>query len=324
MSPKPFRFGIQAFNASSATEWTDTAKAAEDAGYSCFHLADHYMGPGAAQEAASHPVQDLAAIPAMMAAAAATSTIKVGARVMCCDYHNPVVLAKSLATIDLLSDGRLEPGFGAGWISSEYEAMGVTMDRAGVRIDRMVDYVKLARQFFAGEQLDMATPHVTANAMAGVPASPQPGGPKIMIGGGAQRILTLCGELADIVSINFNNRDGKIGAYGIGSSTADMTAKKLGWIRDGAGDRFDDLEIEIGGYFAAVTDDTAGTLAMMAGAMGLDAETLAEHPHALIGSVDQICETLIERRETYGISYTTFSQRNLQMMAPVVAKLNGS
>ena len=320
---KPFRFGIQAFSASSATEWTDTAKAAEDAGYSCLHLADHYMGPGAAQEAAMHPVQDLAAIPAMMAAAAATSTIKVGARVMCCDYHHPLVLAKSLATIDLLSDGRLEPGFGAGWIASEYDAMGVTMDRPGVRIDRMIDYVKLARQFFAGDQLDMATEHVTANSMAATPASPQPGGPKIMMGGGGRRVLTACGELADIVSINFNNRDGKIGAVGIGSSTADLTEQKIGWIRDGAGDRFDDLEIEIGGYFTAVTDQTTATVEAMAGAMGLDVETMAAHPHALIGSVDEICETLEARREHYGISYITFGQRNLEMMAPVVAKLTG-
>ncbi|MFT4988539.1 MAG: putative F420-dependent oxidoreductase [Acidimicrobiales bacterium] len=320
---RPFRFGIQAFNAGSAQEWTDTAKAAEDLGYSCLHLADHYMGPGAAQEAASHPVQDLAAIPAMMAAAAVTSTIKVGARVMCCDYHHPLVLAKSLATIDFLSGGRLEPGFGAGWIASEYQAMGIPMARPGIRIDRMIDYVKLARQFFAGDELDMATEHVTANAMAGTPASPQPGGPKIMMGGGAKRVLSTCGKMADIVSINFNNRDGKIGAVGIGSSTAEMTEQKIGWIRDGAGDRFDELELEIGGYFAAVTTTTAATVDMMAGAMGLDATTMAEHPHALIGSVDEICETLEARRETYGISYVTFSQRNLQMMAPVVAKLTG-
>ena len=321
---KPFRFGIQAFNAASASEWTETARKAEDLGYSCLHLADHYMGPGAAQQEASHPVQDLAAIPAMMAAAAVTSTIKVGARVMCCDYHHPLVLAKSLATIDLLSDGRLEPGFGAGWIASEYAAMGVPMDRPGVRIDRMIDYVTLARQFFAGDDLDVATEHVTANAMAGTPASPQEGGPKIMMGGGGKRVLTTCGKMADIVSINFNNRDGKIGAVGIGSSTAEMTEQKVGWIRDGAGDRFDDLEIEIGGYFAAVTDKTADTLEAMAGMMGMDSATLAEHPHALIGSVDEICETIQARREKYGISYTTFSQRNLEMMAPVVAKLTGT
>ena len=323
MTPKPFRFGLQAFNAGSATEWTETAKAAEDLGYSCLHLADHYMGPGAAQAAASHPVQDLAAIPAMMAAAAATSTIKVGARVMCCDYHHPLVLAKSLATIDFLSEGRLEPGFGAGWIASEYDAMGIPMDRPGVRIDRMIDYVTLARQCFEGQELDMATEHVTAHGMAAVPASPQPGGPKIMMGGGAKRVLTTCGQMADIVSINFNNKAGKIGEVGLASSTAEMTEQKIGWIRDGAGDRFDDIEIEIGGYFAAVTDQTAATVEMMGKAMGMDAETMAAHPHALIGSVDEICDTIRERRERYGISYVTVSQQNMAMFAPVVAQLTG-
>ena len=321
---RPFRFGLQAFSADSASEWTEIARTAEDLGYSCLHLADHYLGPGAAQEAAAHPVQGLAAIPAMMAAACVTSTIKIGARVMCCDYHHPLVLAKQLATIDLLSEGRLEPGFGAGWISSEYDAMGIEMDRPSVRIERMADYVKLARQFFAGDELDMATDHVTANSMAGLPASPQPGGPKIMMGGGAPKVLGRCGELADIVSLNFNNRDGKIGAVGIGSSTADMTVQKVGWIRDGAGERFDDIEIEIGGYFAAVTNNTSATVAAMAQAMGMDPETMAHHPHALIGSVDEICETLEQRREIYGISYVTLSHRDMQMMAPVVQRLNGS
>ena len=89
--------------------------------------------------AASHPAQNLAAIPAMAVAAAVTSSIKIGSRVMCVDYHQPVVLAKSLSTIDVLSDGRLEAGLGAGWITSEYEAMGIPMDRAGIRIDRMIE-----------------------------------------------------------------------------------------------------------------------------------------------------------------------------------------
>ena len=144
-----------------------------------------------------------------------------------------------------------------------------------------------------------------------------------MMGGGAQRILTSCGELADIVSINFNNRDGKIGAVGIGSSTAELTDQKIGWIRDGAGDRFDDIEIEIGGYFGAITDKTADTVEMMAGMLGLDAATMADHPHALIGSVAEICETIEARRERYGISYITLSQTNLHAFAPVVAALAG-
>lgn len=321
---RPFRFGVQAFSADTAAEWTDLARAAEDLGYSCFHLADHYLGPGAAVKASSHPPQNLAALPAMAAAAAVTSTIGIGARVMCVDYHQPVVLAKSLATVDLLSDGRLEAGFGAGWVTAEYTAMGVPMDRPGVRIDRMIEHVALARAFFAGDELDIDGEHVHVTDMAAVPASPQPGGPRIMIGGGSPRVLAAAGRLADIVSINFDNSDGTIGAHGIGSGTAAGTADKIGWIRDGAGDRFDEIEIEIGAYFTAVTDATQPTLEAMAGAFAMPPDELARHPHALIGSVDEICETLARRREEYGISYVTVPGAVMDAFAPVVERLHGT
>jgi probable F420-dependent oxidoreductase len=321
---KAFRFGVQAFSANTAQEWKDLARSAEDLGYSCFHLADHYFGPGAAMTAASHPPQNLAALPAMATAAAVTDSILIGARVMCVDYHQPVVLAKSLATIDLLSDGRLEPGFGAGWITSEYEAMGLSMDRPGVRIDRLIEYVQLARSFFTGDELEMDGQHVQVKNMAAVPASVQDGGPRIMMGGGSPRILRTAGAMADIVSINFDNSDGKIGAHGIRSGTAAGTTNKVNWIREGAGDRFGQLEFEIGAYFTAVTDATQQTLEVMSGALGIPPEELARHPHALIGSADEICETLIQRREEYGINYVTVGAANMEAFAPVVAKLAGT
>lgn len=324
MTKRPFRFSVQAFAPANAREWTETAKRAEALGYDCLHLADHYMGPGEAATAASHPVQTVAAIPAMAAAAMVTDTIKVGCRVMCVDYHQPMVLAKSMATIDLLSDGRLEAGYGAGWIASEYEAMGVTMDSPGVRIDRMIEHVELARSFFAGDELDHRGKHVTATSMAAIPASVQPGGPRVMIGGGAPRVLKTAGRLADIVSINFNNSAGKIGPEGIGSGTADGTEAKVNWVKEGAGDRYDDIEIEIGAYFSAVTDKTAATLDMMGGALGMDAETLAGHPHALIGSTAEIIETLQQRRALYDISYVNLSVANMEAFAPVVAELTGT
>jgi probable F420-dependent oxidoreductase len=300
---------------------------AEDLGYSCFHLADHYFGPGLATKAASHPPQNLAAVPAMMAAAAATESILVGCRVLCVDYHQALVLAKELATIDLLSGGRLEAGFGAGWITSEYAAMGIPMDPPGVRIDRLVEYVELARAFFAGGDLDQRGTHVRVTDMAAVPEPVQAGGPRIMIGGGSANVLRVAGRLADIVSINFDNRDGKIGAHGIGSGTAEGTAAKIGWVREGAGDRFADLEIEIGAYFTKVTAspaDTGSALDAMAGALGVPAPELACHPHALVGSVEEICDALEQRRGDYGISYVTVGATNLDAFAPVVERLAGT
>lgn len=318
--PRPFRFGVQAYAADSAAEWTELARTAEQLGYSCFSVADHYFGPGKALTEASHPVQNLAAIPAMAAAAAVTDRIMIGSRVMCCDYHQPVVLAKSLATIDLLSDGRLEAGLGAGWIASEYEAMGIPMDRAGVRIDRLVEYIELLRSFFDGAELDQRGTHVTATDMAAVPAAVQEGGPRIMVGGGSPRVLRTAGRLADIVSINFDNSAGKLGANGMASGTAAGTAQKVAWIDEGADGR--DVELEIGAYFTTVTDAGAATREKMGAAFGLSADDFAAYPHALVGSVDEICDTLHERRDRYGISYVTVGAAAMRDFAPVVERLH--
>ncbi len=323
MAHHPFRFGLQYFNPPDAATWRDKVHAAEDAGYDVFSLADHYLGPGPAAEAASHQPQTVAAIPAMATVAALTERIKVGSRVMCVDYHHPAVLAMQLATIEMLSEGRLEAGFGAGWIKSEYEALGVEWQRAGVRIDKLVEVVELARAWFTGAELDIDGTHVHASDMAAIPRSPRADGPPIMLGGGSPRVLRTAGRIADIVSINFDNSEGKIGARGIGSGTADGTAAKVDWIREGAGDRFEDLEIEIGGYFTAVTDARDATLAAMAKGFGMDTETFDAYPHAFVGSVDRICELLEERRERYGINYVTVSGKLLDDFAPVVEKMTG-
>jgi probable F420-dependent oxidoreductase len=321
---RPFRFGCQGYSPKDRNEWTDTARRAEDLGYSTLFVADHYFGPGSAMEEANHSLQTVACIPAMMAAADATESIRIGSRVICVDYHHPVVLAKELATIDLLSDGRLEAGFGAGWVASEYAAMGIPMDRPGVRIDRMIEVVEMSRRFFAGDDLDLDGEHVTARDMRAVPMSPQDGGPRIMLGGGSPRVLRVAGQLADIVSVNFNNSAGKIGDHSIGSGTADGTAQKLEWIREGAGERFEDLEIEIGAYFTTVTNQTDATTADMAGALNLKPEVLAAHPHTLIGSVDEICEKLEQRRAELGISYVTVGVSVMKDFAAVVEKMAGT
>jgi probable F420-dependent oxidoreductase len=320
---KPFRFGLQAYAPNSGKEWRELARKAESSGFSSFHLADHIIGPGPALTATGHPVQTVAAIPAMAVAAEATSTIKVGCRVLCVDYRNPVMLAKEVATLDFFSEGRLELGLGAGWLQGEYEAIGVPFDRAGVRIDRFEEVIALLRASFAEGELNIDTPHVHAVGFEAVPKPFTKSGPPIMIGGGAKRILTIAGREADIVSLNFNNSSGKLGADGIGSSTAELTDQKIQWIKDGAGARFDQIEIEIAAYFTIVTPDGAGTRAKMAPMFGMTPEVFAEHPNALIGSVDEICDRIVERRERFGISYVSFGASVIDAVIPVVERLAG-
>src|SRR3954454_16068958 len=324
MTARPFRFAVQAWNATSAKGWRDTARWVEDHGFSTLHLADHYAGPGRAMEAANHPAQALAAVPAMAMAAEATDTLRVGCRVFCVDYHVPAVLAKEAATIDLLSDGRLELGLGAGWIRSEYEAMGVPFDPPGTRISRLAEVIRLVKAHCEGGLLDERGTHVQVAGYEGLPRPVQRPHPPIMIGGGGGRVPRRARAGADIVSLNFDNREGKIGGAGVQSATAAATDERIAWIRAGAGSRFDDIELETAAYFTVVTDAAAATAERYGAAFGLDASAVRDHPNALIGSVDGICEQLVRRRERYGISYVTVPEQAMEAFALVVGRMAGT
>jgi probable F420-dependent oxidoreductase len=320
---RPFRFGVQSFNATTGKEWSERARRAEALGYSALHLADHLLGPGPALAKTNHPVQNLAAVPAMAHAAAVTSTLKVGCRVFCIDYRYPIVLAKEAMTLDLLSDGRLELGLGAGWLEEEYHATGLGFDPPGKRIDRLEDVIAGLRAF-AGEGLvDVHNETIRWRDFEGVPKPMRRPLPPLMIGGGSPRILRLAGREADIVSLNFNNRAGVIGPDGVQTSSAAETERKIGWVKDGAGPRFDSIDLEIGAYFTFVTDDAKPVVAMFAKTFGLSEADMLAHPHALFGSVERICEELNARRERFGINYVTVPQDAMEAFAPVVARLSG-
>jgi hypothetical protein len=137
-------------------------------------------------------------------------------------------------------------------------------------------------------------------------------------------VLGIAGREADIVSLNFNNASGRIGPEGVGSGTAEGTQQKIDWIRAGAGDRFDQIELEIAAYFTIVTDARDAALGQMAKMFGLTPEQLGKHPHALIGSIDTMCEQLQQRREQFGISYVTVGRAAMEAFAPVVERLKGT
>lgn len=324
---RPFRFGLQSYAPTSAADWRAQARRAEALGFDVFTVADHVIGPGPALEPTGHPVQTVAAIPAMVVAAEATSTIRIGSRVLCTDYRNPVMLIKELATLDFFSGGRLEIGLGAGWLENEYAAMGIPFERAGVRLDRLEETIAVMRSSFADGQLDHAGEHVHAVGFEAVPKPVQRPNPPLMIGGGSPRILGIAGRQADIVSLNFDNSSGRLGAEGVGSSTASLTAQKIDWIKSAAGDRWSDIELEIAAYFTVITDDGTDanhSVATMAGMFGLTPNEFAEHPHALVGTVESAADQLVERRDRYGISYITFGASAMEAVAPIVARLAGT
>jgi probable F420-dependent oxidoreductase len=324
---KPFRFSLQCFNTDSPANWRSLISKTEDLGYSTFFLADHFLSPGPALDGTFHPPQMLGAVPAIAMALEQTSTLRVGCRVFCNDYRQPVMLAKEAATMDYLSGGRLEFGLGAGWITAEYEAAGLPFDEFPQRFERFAETVHAYKAFMSGEPLNIEGKSLNWSGFSGTPTPAQTPWPPLMIGGGSKKILEFAGQEADIVSLNFNNRAGMLGPDGMTSGLADATARKIDWIRKSAGDRFDDIELEIGAYNTIITDHQQPTAAAIGDALGMSAEDILAHPHCLIGSVDFICEELQRRRETYGISYIAVlddGENNMvESFAPVVARLSG-
>ena len=309
--PRPFRFGVMAAKARSSTGWTETARMAEGLGYSTLVMPDH-LG------------DQLSPTPALAAAAAVTETLRVGTLVFANDFRHPAVLAKETATLDLLSDGRLEVGVGAGWMTEDYTWTGVTHDRAGVRIDRMIEAIQVLRGLWADESFSFDGAHYTITDLNGLPKPVQAGGPPIVVGGGAKRVLSTAARMADIVGVNPNVGSGKFGPEATASMSAEATDEKLGWVRAAAGERFDDIEISILKFVTIVTDDRDGVAAKVGGAMGMDAATLLASPHTIVGSAAQIVDELVEQRERWQGSYVTVQSDALEAFAPVVAALAGT
>ncbi len=300
-----------AAKATSSSEWADTARKAEDLGYSALLMPDHFG-------------DQLAPIAALSTAAAVTTNLRVGTLVFANDFRHPVVLAKEAATMDLLTDGRVEIGVGAGWMNSDYDTSGMTHDRPGVRIDRMIESIEILRGLWGEGAFSFSGDHYTITELDGLPKPATAGGPPIIVGGGGKRVLSTAARLADIVGVNPNVGEGTIGPEAIRSMSAEATEEKLGWVREAAGDRFDDIEISILKFATIVTDARDDMAGKIGGAMGMDAETFLASPHSLVGSAEQIADELVEQRERWQGSYVTVQSDALESFAPVVAALAGT
>ncbi len=310
--PRKFRFGVQFSTAATSAAWADLAREAEDLGYSTLFVPDHFgdqLAPG----------------PALVAAADATRRLRVGTLVIDNDYKHPVVTAKEMASIDLLSEGRLELGMGAGWMASDYEQSGIPMDRAGERVDRLEEGIAILKGLFAPGAFSFSGKHYTVTGLDGMPKPVQTPGPPLIIGGGGPRVLALAAREADIVGINPAVRNGRVDTSAALDGGADVTDQKLTWVKEAAGDRYDDLELTMLVFMCVLTDDRAGTLEATAPLFRLSPERLEAYPHAWVGTVDQIVEDLEARRQRWDASYLVVQgPDSMRTMAPVVAKLAGT
>src|SRR3982074_714474 len=239
---KPFRFGVQEHSAPSGKAWSDRARLVEALGYQVLYLPDHFG-------------EQLAPIAALMSAADATSTLRVGSLVFDNDYRHPVVLEKEVAALGLLSDGRFDFGLGAGWLASDYTQAGIPYDSPGVRIERMEEGLKIIKGLLAGGSFSFTGKHYKITDLEGWPLPVQKPHPPVLISGGGRRMLSLAAREADIVNVNFDLREGRINQELVRTGMAQATDEKLSWIKEAAGERIDQIELSVTIFLATVTDD---------------------------------------------------------------------
>lgn len=308
---RAFRFAVQEHSAPGARAWRDKARLVESLGYQALYLPDHFgdqLGP----------------IAALMAAADATTTLRVGSLVFDNDYRHPVVLAKEVATLDRLSDGRFDLGLGAGWMASDYEQAGIPFDSPGVRIERMEEALTVIKGLLAGGAFSFSGKHYRINSMEGHPSPVQKPHPPILLGGGGRRMLRVAAREADIVNVNFDLREGRVNPALVRTGMADATEEKIAWIRQAAGDRIEQIELSVTVFFASITDDRVSLATAVSRGLGSAAADVLDTPHFLIGTVDEILESLRERRARYGISYVILPGDVAESFAPVVERLTGT
>lgn len=306
---RPIRFSVAATGLHSATGLAELARRAEGLGYSTLTIADHLDG-------------QLAPLPALVAAASATTTLRVGTLVLANDYRNPVVLAKEAATVDLLTDGRFELGIGAGWMASDYRQTGLSYDPPATRIERLAETVTILKGLFADGVFTHHGTHYDIAEIEGTPKPVQRPHPPLLIAGGRPQILRLAAREADIVGVNPSLAAGVVDERAGPSATPASTDAKIRWIREAAGDRFDGLTLQTRVHLAAITDDRDGFAAVMAPALGVTPEDALNSPHALVGTVGQCVDSLHEWRERWGITAIGIDSSSMDELAPVLARVS--
>jgi len=310
---RPFRFGVQLSVAESAAAWTETARRIETLGYDIVAMPDHFS-------------EQFAPMVGLQAMLDATTTLRAGALVFDNDYKHPLVLAKELATMDVLSDGRVEIGLGAGWMRSDYDEAGMTYDRPGVRVDRFAEGIAVIKGLMAPGPFSFEGEHYTISEHDGFPKPVQGPHPPILIGGGGKRVLGIAAREADIVGVNGTLDAGVIGPDAISTMTRDAVVDKVAIVADAAqaAGRLDAIEMNIRTFFVSITDDRDGQISAMSELIGVDPSMIRESPFAIIGNPSQIIEDLQARREEFGFSYVIIGGGEVDDFAPVVAALAGT
>jgi probable F420-dependent oxidoreductase len=308
---RPFRFGVNVRTAASRTEWAAKARRMDALGYSVLSVPDHLAAM-------------LAPLPALAAAAEATTRLRVGTAVLNNDLRHPVLVAREAATVDVLTDGRLELGLGAGHMKSEYDAAGLTFDPGRRRVDRLAEAVSVIKALLGGRTVTFTGEHYRVREHALHPLPVQRPRPPLFIGGNSTAVLTLAAKEADIVGFTgIAFRSGGV-APDVSDWRAERVDEQVAMVREAAGGRGDSPELNALLQRVTVTDEAGEAIEeLRARRPQLSVGDIRAAPYTLIGTVEEMIHALRRRRERWGISYYTVQEPFAEALAPVVARLSG-
>lgn len=299
------------------SRWRDEIRRIDDLGFSTVAVSEHV--------ALGWAMDPLAV---MVAAAAASDRLRVLSLVLLNDLRHPVLLHRALATIDRLTEGRLEVGLGAGWQAADYQALGWAFDPPSLRIERLAESIEIIDRLFEGEEVSFTGEHYQVHQLRGMPRAVQQPRPPLLVGGGGRRILELAARVADIVSVHATLSGGALTADSVADFGADRIATKVGWITAAlaqAGRPADAVELQSSVYLCRIEGGRrAGRriVSTFADRLAVDSELVANSPSVLIGSVEHCSDLLEERRARFGFSYLRLSD-DIDAVAPLVHRLAG-
>ncbi|MDQ4034995.1 MAG: TIGR03621 family F420-dependent LLM class oxidoreductase [Chloroflexota bacterium] len=306
---QPFRFAVYTNNSDEADNWSAFARRAEQLGYTALYVTDHLS-------------RQLAPTAALAAAAAVTRHLRIGPYVFANDFRHPLIVAREAATLDRLSQGRLDLGLGAGWKRSDYRQLGMAYDPPGTRIDRLVESLGIIKRLLAGEEVTHEGRFYRLDRARVQPAPIQRPHPRIMLGGGGPRVLRLAAREAQIVS--FVPQSSLRGRPMLRHATEAALAARVEQVRIAAGARFDELELNIFVGDAGVVGGPQPVSASLGALFKSAGPAVAGgSPYLLYGTIDQLRDQILRRRERTGVSSYGIPVRVMEAFAPLVAQLAG-
>ncbi|HEY8806892.1 MAG TPA: TIGR03621 family F420-dependent LLM class oxidoreductase [Candidatus Limnocylindria bacterium] len=304
---RPFRFSVQAGAPPPGLDWPSFARRLEAIGYGGLVMADHVIGNG------------LAPLPALAAAATATTTLRLGTLVLDNDFRNPLLVAREAATVDVISNGRLELGIGAGWNDRDNRSLGITYDAPRVRVARLAEAVPLIKRLWTEEEVTHAGTFYRHDKAHSGPTPVQRPHPPILVAGGGDRILELAVKEADIIGVV--PRTTRDGAPDRAAYSWETAVDRFAYVRRLLGGR--DVELNTLIFGMTVTGDRPAAIADLAKRMaGASAEMIDRSPFFLVGSLAEIRAQLLRVREAFGVSYFNVRGDHVEAFAPLAKELS--